>query len=247
MNLLTPSHPSPRLLRLPSAPADRQVCPVRPAALPLVLAAWLLLCLSSLLQGQPVIFTQPQNQSAIEGGTVTFSVVASGSAPLSYQWRSYANQTGFTDISGATGSTLVIANVTATSRRFGVLVTDVNGSVVSQLATLTVRPPPAALLSASSATGGDIGLLFSRPMLAAGLNLPTNYQVVAGGVSIPVASALPWPGNTSVVLSVSQPPLNSSSERSKSFSLNPIPIRMVLALDSRRYSSKFSSSSTTCP
>jgi hypothetical protein len=35
----------------------------------------------------PSITTQPQSQSATAGGTLSFSVVATGTAPLSYQWR----------------------------------------------------------------------------------------------------------------------------------------------------------------
>ncbi|HUO65943.1 MAG TPA: immunoglobulin domain-containing protein, partial [Gammaproteobacteria bacterium] len=34
----------------------------------------------------PSIATQPANQTAAVGGTATFTVVATGSAPLSYQW-----------------------------------------------------------------------------------------------------------------------------------------------------------------
>ncbi len=34
----------------------------------------------------PTITTQPQNQSVTVGATATFTVVAAGTAPLSYQW-----------------------------------------------------------------------------------------------------------------------------------------------------------------
>src|SRR6202022_2698159 len=35
----------------------------------------------------PTITTQPTNQTVTTGQTATFTVVASGTAPLSYQWR----------------------------------------------------------------------------------------------------------------------------------------------------------------
>jgi len=45
----------------------------------------------------PTITTQPQSQTVMVGATATFSVVATGTAPLSYQW----SKSGAT-INGAT-------------------------------------------------------------------------------------------------------------------------------------------------
>ena len=58
------------------------------------------------------ITSQPMSQDAILGGNATFTVVASGSAPLSYQW--YFDGAPLTDgggISGSATATLGIANV----------------------------------------------------------------------------------------------------------------------------------------
>ena len=55
----------------------------------------------------PKITTQPANQSVQAGQSATFSVVATGSAPLTYQWRRNG-----TAISGATGA---LYNTPATS------------------------------------------------------------------------------------------------------------------------------------
>src|SRR5207237_7598568 len=54
----------------------------------------------------PEITLQPQSQAVVQGGNVTFSVAATGRAPLSYQWRLNG-----TDIAGATEPTLPLANV----------------------------------------------------------------------------------------------------------------------------------------
>ena len=47
---------------------------------------------------QPVITVQPRNQTNVVGTTATFTVEATGTPPLTYQWRSYPNSTLFTNI-----------------------------------------------------------------------------------------------------------------------------------------------------
>ena len=87
----------------------------------------------------PVITVQPQDQTANQGANATFSVTASGTAPLAYQWRLYT-----TNISGATASSYTRANVQpADAGPYSVVVTNVAGSVTSSNANLTVNVPPA--------------------------------------------------------------------------------------------------------
>lgn len=156
--------------------------------------------------GQPVITSQPRNQAVPAGTTATFSVAAAGTPPLAYQWRSYANDISFTNIPFGTEATLTLTNVQPTSRRFGVVVIDGGGlSVTSSTATLTVALPGPVLVAASSVTGRDVGVLFSKQMSPTGLETPGNYQVQVDGVTVPVSKALAWPGRTSVVLTVSTP------------------------------------------
>src|SRR5262249_4916418 len=58
------------------------------------------------------ILSQPTNQIVKSGGTATLSVDATGTSALTYQWqRNKAN------IAGATGSSLTLTNVKATSLR----------------------------------------------------------------------------------------------------------------------------------
>jgi hypothetical protein len=84
----------------------------------------------------PSITTQPTNQAAKLSGTATFSVVASGTAPLAYQW--YSNQYGV--ISGATSSNY---SLTATNDQcFYVKVSNLYGSVQSNYACLYIVSPP---------------------------------------------------------------------------------------------------------
>ncbi len=58
------------------------------------------------VQAAPQIITQPRPQDAVIGQSVSFSVVAAGSPPLSYQWKKDGVAIG-----GATGSTYTIASV----------------------------------------------------------------------------------------------------------------------------------------
>jgi pectate lyase len=88
----------------------------------------------------PSISTQPQDQSVFVGQNATFTVVASGSAPLSYQWY-YNNDTLLTN---ATGPSLTITNAQVTDTGgYSVIVTNAYGSASSGTANLTVTVPTA--------------------------------------------------------------------------------------------------------
>ncbi|MEK8051097.1 DUF3500 domain-containing protein [Ideonella sp. DXS22W] len=82
----------------------------------------------------PAITTQPASQSASVGASVTFSVVASGSTPLSYQWRKDG-----TAIANATSSSFTLASVaTGDAGAYTVVVSNSAGSATSDAATLSV-------------------------------------------------------------------------------------------------------------
>ena len=102
----------------------------------------------------PGITTQPAAQSVALGSNANFSVTASGTPPLGYQWRS--NGTNLVDgsqVSGSTSPALLLLSVQATNAGgYSVVVTNVVGAVTSTVASLTVvvpgscLPPPAGLL-----------------------------------------------------------------------------------------------------
>lgn len=86
----------------------------------------------------PVIVAQPASQTATVGGSATFSVTATGTAPLSYQWR----KNGIA-ITAATAASLTLANLQAgDAGSYHVAVANTAGSVVSTSATLTINTPP---------------------------------------------------------------------------------------------------------
>ncbi|HEV2216024.1 MAG TPA: immunoglobulin domain-containing protein [Candidatus Dormibacteraeota bacterium] len=84
----------------------------------------------------PAITTQPQNQTVAAGAKATFTVVASGTAPLGYQWSKNG-----TAIAGATGASYTTpATVSGDSgSTFSVQVSNTAGSTTSNAATLTVN------------------------------------------------------------------------------------------------------------
>ena len=83
----------------------------------------------------PVITTQPVSQSVSVGQSVNFVVVATGTAPLTYQWQ----KTGV-NISGATSNsyTTPAAATGDNGARFTVVVSNSAGSATSNAAILTV-------------------------------------------------------------------------------------------------------------
>jgi RHS repeat-associated protein len=83
------------------------------------------------------IASQPQNTSAVQGTDASFSVVASGVAPFTYQWRFNG-----TNIVGATGSTCTrIVVLTNDAGNYSVIVANATGSLPSSNALLTVIVP----------------------------------------------------------------------------------------------------------
>lgn len=89
----------------------------------------------------PAITTQPANQTVTAGQTATFTVSATGTAPLAYQW-----QKNGTPISGSNSANYTTpATITADSgSKFAVVVSNAGGDVTSNSATLAVNSPTPA-------------------------------------------------------------------------------------------------------
>ena len=95
----------------------------------------------------PRITTQPADRTVTAGQTATFTVAASGTAPLSYQWRKNG-----VNISGATSATYTTPATTLADNGalFSAVVTNSFGSDTSDDATLTVTAnnPPTGTITA---------------------------------------------------------------------------------------------------
>ena len=85
--------------------------------------------------------TQPGNLSVVLGQPAAFSIVATGSAPLTYQWqRNGSNIAGAVSLSYTTPAATSADN----GAPFRVVVSNSAGSATSNSATLTVNPVPVA-------------------------------------------------------------------------------------------------------
>ncbi len=142
----------------------------------------------------PVVTTSPVSVAAITGNSVSFTVAATGTAPLAYQWRK-----GSTNIAGATSSTFTIANVQSTdAATYRVVVSNAGGSDTSDPATLTVYVPPTIAQQPQDRTV-NAGQSATFSVTAAG-STPYSYQwrktngaFIPGGTSrtLQIANATP--------------------------------------------------------
>ncbi|HEY5912439.1 MAG TPA: immunoglobulin domain-containing protein [Verrucomicrobiae bacterium] len=92
--------------------------------------------LLSVVDSAPALTSQPRDVVTWRGGSASFQVNATGSKPLSYQWRFNGN-----DLSGATDSAFAINNVTTNNvGSYSVTVSNALGKQVSQGARLALVP-----------------------------------------------------------------------------------------------------------
>ncbi len=133
----------------------------------------------------PEITTQPGNQTLLSGAHATFTVAATGSLPMTFQWQRNGvdlNDGGKT--SGAQTATLTIADAGIEDLGvYMVMISNAYGSVTSAAASLTVilQPPQisAGPTDQSVYSGSDV----SFSVTAVG-SLPLSYQWRCNGVAL---------------------------------------------------------------
>jgi hypothetical protein len=121
----------------------------------------------------PAIITQPQSQSVLSYNSATFTVVATGTAPLNYQWRK--NGTNLIDggnISGSTTASLNLAVVTlADAGNYDVVVSNPYATSNSVVAVLTV---PQTILTIGS-TNGMSGSTLTVPVMMTAVGIENTF------------------------------------------------------------------------
>ncbi|MGZ5545369.1 MAG: putative Ig domain-containing protein, partial [Limisphaerales bacterium] len=126
----------------------------------------------------PSITSQPASRTNAAGTMATFTVSATGEAPLAYQWRK--DGTDLTDggnISGATSSSFTNSSVTTGSvGSYTVVITNSYGSVTSSVATLAVTCP-AITVSPGSLPDPVVGVSYSQTVGASGGTAPYTFTV----------------------------------------------------------------------
>lgn len=144
--------------------------------------AILLACGTARAQLAPQIITHPASQGVVPGSSVLFSVNASGTAPLAYQWRKNS-----IDIAGATAGSYTLNNVTTNDEaNYTVRVSNASGAVTSQVATLTVYVAPGILTQPQGRTNAQ-GSNVTFSVLASG-TAPLSYQWKKDSANIPGAT-----------------------------------------------------------
>lgn len=117
----------------------------------------------------PLISGNPTSQTVGTGASVSFSVIAEGTAPLLYQWFFNSGP-----ISGATTSAYSVTNAQpANVGSYSVLVTNIAGSATSTTATLTVLSGAIGLSNMTANADGSIGFVW---LVDAGLNYTFQYK-----------------------------------------------------------------------
>jgi len=114
----------------------------------------------------PAITTQPLGTTNLAGDSVTFSVEATGSTPLLYQWRLNG-----VNVPGAVASTLTLDAVAVTSAGlYSVVVSNAAGVAVSSNAMLAVSsapviitPPAARIVNATAPVSFTVAALGDAP------------------------------------------------------------------------------------
>lgn len=118
----------------------------------------------------PSIASQPVGQTVNPGASATFSVTATGTAPMSYQWRFNS-----TNIAGATSASYTKANVQATNAgNYSVVVSNLAGTVTSSTAILAVNSPPSITAQPQS----QMAIAGTNVTFTVGVNgtAPLTYQ-----------------------------------------------------------------------
>ena len=131
------------------------------------------------------ITAQPASRTNLSGTNASFSVSASGSGTLTYQWlKEGASLTNSTHISGSKGSALTVSNILAADAGvYSVVLTNIYGAVTSSPANLTVVVPP-QVFTAKNGAGALQLQLTATPnypyVLQSATNLtpPINWQSV---------------------------------------------------------------------
>jgi hypothetical protein len=154
---------SPRLAWL--APLFAFVCAV--AALPSLQAA----------DTPPAIVTQPADLSVDAGQPATFSVTATGTAPLAYQWK----KAGL-NLPGATNASYAIAAVQAADTGdYAVVVTNSAGSIGSRTATLSLNRAPVFLTQPADIVTVHGAHFSTSIQLSTSNNSPVTLQLLVAG------------------------------------------------------------------
>ena len=132
------------------------------------------------LTAPPTITTQPAAQSVALGGSTTLTVVATGTAPLTYQWRK-----GNQDIGGATNASYALGSVqTGDAGTYVVIVSNSAGTMTSTPAVLAVSPSVVSPAITTQPVGQSVTAGGNIILSVVGMGGALGYQWHKDGVPI---------------------------------------------------------------
>jgi HYDIN/CFA65/VesB family protein/Ig-like domain-containing protein/centrosomal CEP192-like protein/immunoglobulin I-set domain protein len=145
------------------------------------------LAVSSASSVAPAITTQPSSRTVTAGQAATFTVAATGTAPMTYQWKKNASA-----INGAMSSSYTTPATTTSDNtsQFTVVVTNSAGNATSTAATLTVNtaavaPTITTQPGSKTVTAGQTATF----IVAATGTAPMTYQWKKNGTSMSGATS----------------------------------------------------------
>jgi subtilase family serine protease len=180
----------------------------------------------------PIITSQPQGENLTVGNNASFSVTASGPAPLNYQWQlNGANLSNNARITGSQGSSLAITGILAgDAGSYRVVITNAFGTSNSTAASLTVAKAATTITWSNPAP-----ILYGTALGAVQLNASAsqtgvfNYTPPAGTVLNAGVSLL------SVVFTPNDPADYLGATNGVSLHVNPAPLTVTASNAARIY------------
>ena len=148
------------------------------------------------ITNRPGIYWQPTNTTAIESGSVTFSVLVTNQSSVSYQW-----QLNTTNLPGATApaTTLTNSSLSWSGETFRCVVSNPLGSVTSAPAILSVirDTNPPVVVQANNLGTTNVQIVYSKLVAAATATNLAHYTFTDG---LPITSAALQTDGMTVVL-----------------------------------------------
>lgn len=148
----------------------------------------------------PVITVQPETKSIAAGDSLFLGVTATSESPLTYLW-----QHAGTNMANQLAQSLGLANNSIErAGDFVVIVGNSFGSVTSKVATVTVRPP-AAMVMTQQPVGGSVKLNLALTLFAqCSTEVGTGFQWFKNDLIIPSAAGQSF-GSASLSLQANDP------------------------------------------
>ncbi len=141
--------------------------------------------------GAPVIVKQPSALAIVAGGTASFTVIASGPAPFTYQWRKEGvNLSSFLNPTATAATFSLLSASLSDAGSYTVAVSNAAGSVTSNAALLIVTSTstPPVIVAQPSSFAALVGGRASLTVVASG-TAPLTYQWRKDGAAISGATS----------------------------------------------------------